>query len=108
MPTEAAAAVEPDHPLLLSFPTRLSRIGQGKRLVIDAAPKPGMPGRPEADQAAASRTPSQGEAPCESGHSHRRSGDSGKAQPILCGAVAPLDLSRARYHPGDPGRPATR
>jgi len=47
MPTEAAAAVEPDHPLLLSFPTRLCRIGQGKRLVIDAAPKPGMPGRPD-------------------------------------------------------------
>jgi len=47
MPTEAAAAAEPDHPLLLSFPTRLCRIGQGKRLVIDAAPKPGMPGRPD-------------------------------------------------------------
>jgi site-specific DNA recombinase len=47
MPTEAAATVEPDHPLLLSFPTRLCRISQGKRLVIDAAPKPGMPGRPD-------------------------------------------------------------
>lgn len=34
-----------DHPLLLSCPTRLCRIGQGKRLVIDAALKPGMPGR---------------------------------------------------------------
>jgi hypothetical protein len=41
-----AAPAQSDH-LLLSFPTRLCRIGQGKRLVIDAAPKPGMPGRPD-------------------------------------------------------------
>jgi site-specific DNA recombinase len=47
-PAAAGAADTPDeHPLLLSFPTRLCRIGQGKRLVIDAAPKPGMPGRPD-------------------------------------------------------------
>jgi site-specific DNA recombinase len=38
---------EPDHPLLLSFPTRLCRVSQGKRLVIDAALKPGMSGKPD-------------------------------------------------------------
>jgi hypothetical protein len=32
---------------LLSFPTRLCRIGQGKRLVIDAAVRPGMSGQPD-------------------------------------------------------------
>jgi site-specific DNA recombinase len=32
---------------LLSSPTRLCRIGQGKRLVIDAAVKAGMSGRPD-------------------------------------------------------------
>jgi len=42
-----AAATDPGHPLLLSFPTRLCRIGQGKRLVIDAALKPGTSGRPD-------------------------------------------------------------
>ncbi len=47
-PAAAGAANTQDgEPLLLSFPTRLCRIGQGKRLVIDAAPKPGMPGRPD-------------------------------------------------------------
>jgi DNA invertase Pin-like site-specific DNA recombinase len=47
-PTEtSAAALQHDHPLLLSFPTRLCRIGQGKRLVIDAAMRPGMSGRPD-------------------------------------------------------------
>ena len=46
VPTEAAGA-EPGHPLLLSFPMRLCRIGQGKRLAIDAALKPGTAGRPD-------------------------------------------------------------
>src|ERR1700730_9218293 len=47
-PTEtSAAALQHDHPLLLSFPTRLCRIGQGKRLVIDAAMRPGTSGRPD-------------------------------------------------------------
>ena len=41
------AAAESDHPLLLSFPTRLCRIGQGKRLVIDAALRPGISGMPD-------------------------------------------------------------
>jgi len=41
-----ATTMQPEHPLLLSFPTRLCRIGQGKRLVIDAAVKAGMSGRP--------------------------------------------------------------
>src|SRR3954469_14400458 len=41
------AGTEDDHPLLLSYPTRLCRIGQGKRLVIDAAAKPGIPGKPD-------------------------------------------------------------
>ena len=41
-----AADTLSDRPLLLSFPTRLCRIGQGKRLVIDAA-MPGIPGRPD-------------------------------------------------------------
>jgi hypothetical protein len=36
-----------DHPLLLSFPTRLCRIGQGKRLVIDAAARPGISAKPD-------------------------------------------------------------
>jgi len=44
---ESRAAEQPDHQLLLSFPTRLCRIGQGKRLVIDAAVRPGMPGKPD-------------------------------------------------------------
>ena len=43
----APTNVEPDHPLLLFLPVRLCRIGQGKRLVIDAALKPGMPGVPD-------------------------------------------------------------
>ena len=42
-----AAGDDPGDPLLLSFPTRLCRIGQGKRLVIDAAFAPGMPGTPD-------------------------------------------------------------
>jgi hypothetical protein len=42
-----AAAMQDDHPLLLSFPTRLCRIGQGKRLVIDAAFRPGIAGEPD-------------------------------------------------------------
>ena len=48
---EAAAAtsdpMQPDDPLLLSVPTRLCRIGQGKRLVIDATARPGISGRPD-------------------------------------------------------------
>jgi len=36
-----------DDLLVLSFPTRLCRIGQGKRLVIDAAARPGISGRPD-------------------------------------------------------------
>ena len=40
-----ATAGRSDHPLLLSIPTRLCRIGQGKRLVIDAALKPGIVGK---------------------------------------------------------------
>jgi site-specific DNA recombinase len=46
-PVDNAVAHDSDHPLLLSFPTRLCRIGQGKRLVIDAAVRPGMSGRPD-------------------------------------------------------------
>jgi len=46
-PAETAAAAESDHPLMLSSPTRLCRIGQGKRLVIDAALRPGISGRPD-------------------------------------------------------------
>jgi DNA invertase Pin-like site-specific DNA recombinase len=46
-PAETRAAVESDQPLLLSFPTRLCRIGQGKRLVIDATVRPGMSGQPD-------------------------------------------------------------
>jgi site-specific DNA recombinase len=46
-PAATGEAMEPDHPLLLSFPTRLCRIGQGKRLVIDAAAKPGIAGKPD-------------------------------------------------------------
>ena len=42
-----AAGTDPSQPLLFSFPTRLCRIGQGKRLVIDAALAPGMPGKPD-------------------------------------------------------------
>jgi DNA invertase Pin-like site-specific DNA recombinase len=45
--TEIVAAAESDNPLLLSFPTRLCRIGQGKRLVIDAALRPGISGKPD-------------------------------------------------------------
>jgi site-specific DNA recombinase len=46
-PAAMGEAMEPDHPLLLSFPARLCRIGQGKRLVIDAAAKPGIAGKPD-------------------------------------------------------------
>jgi site-specific DNA recombinase len=42
-----AAAMQDDHPMLLSFPTRLCRVGQGKRLVIDAAFRPGIAGEPD-------------------------------------------------------------
>jgi hypothetical protein len=46
-PTEVAGT-EPDDPLLLlSFPARLCRIGQGKRLVIDGAVPPGIAGKPD-------------------------------------------------------------
>jgi site-specific DNA recombinase len=45
--TTEATTMQPEHPLLLSFPTRLCRIGQGKRLVIDAAARPGFPGTPD-------------------------------------------------------------
>jgi site-specific DNA recombinase len=41
------AASEPEQSLLLSFPARLYRIGQGKRLVIDAAANPGFAGKPD-------------------------------------------------------------
>jgi DNA invertase Pin-like site-specific DNA recombinase len=43
------AGTEDDHPLLLSFSMRLCRIGQGKRLVIDAAAMPGIPGKPDSN-----------------------------------------------------------
>jgi len=43
------AGTEDDHPLLLSFSMRLCRIGQGKRLVIDAAARPGIPGKPDSN-----------------------------------------------------------
>jgi site-specific DNA recombinase len=46
-PVEGAAATQSDHQVLLSFPTKLCRIGQGKRLVIDAAARPGIPGKPD-------------------------------------------------------------
>jgi hypothetical protein len=46
-PAETRAAAGSDQLLLLSFPTRLFRIGQGKRLVIDAAVRPGMSGKPD-------------------------------------------------------------
>jgi site-specific DNA recombinase len=46
-PTQTAAAAGSDHPLLLLFPTKLFRIGQGKRLVIDAALRPGISGKPD-------------------------------------------------------------
>jgi len=46
-PAQTAATAESDHALLLSFPTRLCRIGQGKRLVIDAAVRLGIPGKPD-------------------------------------------------------------
>jgi hypothetical protein len=40
-------ASEAEDRLLLSFPARLCRVGQGKRLVIDAAAKPGSSGKPD-------------------------------------------------------------
>jgi DNA invertase Pin-like site-specific DNA recombinase len=46
--TGATGAASDDHPLLLSLPTRLCRMGQGKRLVIDAPIRPGHPGTPDA------------------------------------------------------------
>jgi hypothetical protein len=46
-PAKTGPAMESEHPLLLSFPTRLCRIGQGKRLVIDAAVRPGIAGKPD-------------------------------------------------------------
>ena len=45
VPAEADV-IDPGHLLLLSFPTRLCRIGQGKRLVIDAPLKAGTAGTP--------------------------------------------------------------
>jgi site-specific DNA recombinase len=42
-----ATSAGSDHSLQLSVPTQLHRIGQGKRLVIDAPGAPGMPGRPD-------------------------------------------------------------
>jgi hypothetical protein len=42
-----AACMQDDQTLLLSFPARLCRIGQGKRLVIDAAIRPGILGKPD-------------------------------------------------------------
>jgi hypothetical protein len=104
-----AAAMQDDHPMLLSFPTRLCRIGQGKRIVIDAAVRPGIASRPDPKLikllARAHRL--EGEAPQQPRSSHRRPCDTGKAEPVLCGAAAALDLSRPRYHPRDPGGPAT-
>jgi hypothetical protein len=44
---EVASILSGD-PLLLSFPTLLCRIGQGKRLVIHAASRPGIAGTPDA------------------------------------------------------------
>jgi DNA invertase Pin-like site-specific DNA recombinase len=41
------AGTEDDHLLRLTFPARLCRIGQGKRLVIGAAARPGIPGKPD-------------------------------------------------------------
>jgi hypothetical protein len=46
-PAGTEAALQDDHPLLMSLPTRLCRIGQGKRLVIDAALRPGIAGKPD-------------------------------------------------------------
>src|SRR5439155_11305330 len=46
-PVETSEATESDQLLVLSIPTRLCRSGQGQRLVIDAALRPGMPGRPD-------------------------------------------------------------
>jgi site-specific DNA recombinase len=38
---------KPDETVLLSRPVQLLRIGQGKRLLIDAAPRPGYAGNPD-------------------------------------------------------------
>jgi hypothetical protein len=38
---------EAEHLLQLSFPTRLQRVGQGKRLLIDAAAQPGLADHPD-------------------------------------------------------------
>ena len=46
-PATTLEAMNSDQPLLLSFPARLCRIGQGKRLVIDAVLQPGASGRPD-------------------------------------------------------------
>jgi site-specific DNA recombinase len=45
--TPEVAGTAPDQLLRLSFPTRLCRIGQGKRLVIDGAVPPGIAGKPD-------------------------------------------------------------
>jgi hypothetical protein len=39
--------IEEGRPVLLSLPTRLSRIGQGKRVLIDTKPLPGQAGQPD-------------------------------------------------------------
>src|SRR5258708_21134107 len=45
-PAGTEAALQNDHPLLMSLPTRLCRPGQGKRPVIDSPLRSGLSGRP--------------------------------------------------------------
>src|SRR6266850_922370 len=69
-----AADTLSDRPLLPSFPTRLCRIGQGKRLVIDAVVRPGIPGEPDPKliKLLVRAHYFEGKAPRESGCPHRR------------------------------------
>src|SRR5262249_27412283 len=102
------AASEPEQSLLLSFPARLYRIGQGKRLIIDAAGSSGLASKadPKLVKLLVRVHRLKEKLRAKPRHQHRRSRDAGEAEPIVRGAVAASELSRAGYHPGHPRRPS--
>jgi site-specific DNA recombinase len=93
-PTETeAAAIQDNHPMLLSFPTRLCRVGQGKRLVIDAAFRPGIAGEPNPKLIKLLVRAHHLKGKLRGSPGARIADDAGEAQPVICGAAAAPDFS---------------
>jgi site-specific DNA recombinase len=92
----AAAAMQHEHPLLavVSDAAVPHRPRQAARHRCGRQSGHVRQARSQADQTAGSCASLEGEAPRDSGNSHRRPGAAGEAQSILCGIVAAPGVSR--------------